>query len=52
MLEVARPDLVISFPGGVGTSDMIHQSREGGLTVIDVDLDDWKKAIDTFSNQW
>lgn len=51
MLEVARPDLVIAFPGGVGTSDMIHQSREAGLTIIDVDLDDWKKAIDTFSYQ-
>ncbi len=51
MLEAARPDLVVAFPGGTGTADMIHQSRESALTVIDVDLDDWKKAIDTFAYQ-
>lgn len=49
MLDIARPDLVIAFPGDVGTANMIHQSRDRGLTVIDVDLDDWREAIDTYA---
>lgn len=50
MLEMARPDLVVAFPGGPGTADMIHQSREFGQTVVDVELEDWKKVIDRISN--
>lgn len=35
MLEDFRPDLVIAFPGGRGTADMVKQSREAR---VDVDL--------------
>lgn len=32
MLEL-RPDLVIAFPGGKGTADMVRQSRLAGIEV-------------------
>lgn len=34
MLDEARPDLVIAFPGGPGTNDMIKRSRLAGVPVI------------------
>ncbi len=33
MLEESRPDLVIAFPGGPGTRDMIHRAKQAGLKV-------------------
>lgn len=35
MLEEAYPDLVIAFPGGHGTSDMMTQARKRGLRVLE-----------------
>ena len=29
-----KPDLVIAFPGGKGTADMIRKAQSAGLTVI------------------
>jgi predicted Rossmann-fold nucleotide-binding protein len=31
MLSEAKPDLVLAFPGGVGTMDMVRQAREAGV---------------------
>lgn len=31
------PDLVIAFPGGRGTANMVKQSRDAGVTVIEVE---------------
>jgi predicted Rossmann-fold nucleotide-binding protein len=31
-----KPDLVIAFPGGRGTEDMISQARTAGVTVTKV----------------
>ena len=39
MLEKAKPDLVIAFPGGVGTENMIKQSHEAGIEVFMGDTD-------------
>jgi predicted Rossmann-fold nucleotide-binding protein len=30
-----KPDLVVAFPGGRGTSDMIAQSRRAGVEVVE-----------------
>ena len=34
MLTEGKPDLVIAFPGGKGTADMIRRSEKQGHTVI------------------
>lgn len=33
MLEKGRPDLVVAFPGGRGTADMVEQSQRAGVRV-------------------
>jgi len=30
------PDLVIAFPGGRGTADMVRQARIAGVKVIEI----------------
>lgn len=34
MIEEGKPDLVVAFPGGRGTANMVKQAREAGLEVI------------------
>ena len=36
MLAEGRPDIVIAFPGGTGTADMVAKARRAGVTVIEV----------------
>lgn len=36
MLDEGKPELVISFPGGRGTANMVKQARAEGLTVREV----------------
>jgi hypothetical protein len=36
MLGKGIPDLVVAFPGGRGTANMIHQARERGFEVLEV----------------
>ena len=36
MLDVGKPDLVVAFPGGRGTADMVRRGREAGKEVIEV----------------
>lgn len=36
MLTDAKPDLVLAFPGGRGTADMVRQARRAGVSVIEV----------------
>lgn len=36
MLDEGKPDLVIAFPGGAGTGDMIRRARKAGVEVIEV----------------
>lgn len=33
---VARPDLVVAFPGGRGTADMVRRATAAGIEVIRV----------------
>jgi predicted Rossmann-fold nucleotide-binding protein len=34
MLDDAKPDLVVAFPGGVGTAGMIKLSGKAGVKVL------------------
>ena len=36
MLTDAKPDLVVAFPGGVGTADMIRRAKRAGVRVLEV----------------
>lgn len=36
MLDEGKPDVVIAFPGGRGTADMVRRARAAGLQVIEV----------------
>lgn len=36
MLKYAMPDLVIAFPGGAGTADMMRIAKESGIDVYEV----------------
>ena len=35
MLDEGRPDLVVAFPGGRGTADMVRRARAAGIDVIE-----------------
>jgi hypothetical protein len=34
MLDKGRPDLVIAFPGGRGTADMVERARRAGVEIL------------------
>lgn len=36
MLKEGKPDLVVAFPGGPGTMDMIKKSRAAGVQVLEI----------------
>lgn len=36
MLDVAMPDLVIAFPGGRGTADMVGRAKKQGFEVREI----------------
>lgn len=36
MLDHFRPDVVLAFPGGRGTSDCVKAARERGIRVIEI----------------
>jgi hypothetical protein len=36
MLADGRPDLVVAFPGSVGTNNMVEQARKAGVRVLDM----------------
>ncbi|MDF1599683.1 DUF2493 domain-containing protein [Mesorhizobium sp. YIM 152430] len=35
MIDEGKPDVVIAFPGGRGTADMVRRARTAGLRVIE-----------------
>lgn len=39
MLDVGKPDLVVAFPGGRGTDDMVAKARAAGVQVMEVEND-------------
>ena len=40
MLVEGKPDLVVAFPGGRGTANMVQQARKVGVPVIEVEVRD------------
>jgi hypothetical protein len=36
MLDEGKPDLVVAFPGGRGTADMVRRARAAGVAVREV----------------
>jgi hypothetical protein len=36
MLDEGTPELVIAFPGGNGTANMVKQAREAGVKVVEL----------------
>ncbi len=36
MLDEGKPDLVLAFPGGRGTADMVRKARKAGVEVIEI----------------
>lgn len=37
MLDVEKPDVVLAFPGGRGTADMVRRAKAAGIKVIAAD---------------
>jgi hypothetical protein len=36
MLEEGKPHLVVAFPGGAGTADMVRRAKAAGVPVVEV----------------
>jgi len=36
MIDLLLPELVVAFPGGSGTSDMVRRARTAGIEVIEI----------------
>lgn len=36
MLDNEKPDLVVAFPGGEGTADMVGRARRAGVRIVEV----------------
>jgi hypothetical protein len=41
MLDEGKPDLVVAFPGGSGTADMVRRAQRAGVKVINECGWDW-----------
>lgn len=37
MIDVGKPDLVIAFPGGRGTEDMVRRAKAAGIEVREIE---------------
>lgn len=37
MLDEGKPDIVVAFPGGRGTADMVRRAKKAGIEVIEVE---------------
>lgn len=38
MLDEGRPDLVVAFPGGRGTADMVRRAEAAGIEIVKIEL--------------
>jgi hypothetical protein len=36
MIDHGKPDLVLAFPGGRGTADMVRRARSAGVKVLEI----------------
>lgn len=35
MLDEGKPDLVVAFPGGAGTADMVRRAQAAGIPIVE-----------------
>ena len=35
MIDIGKPDLVVAFPGGKGTADMVRRAKRAGIPVLE-----------------
>lgn len=35
MLDEGKPEIVLAFPGGSGTADMVRRAKKAGITVVE-----------------
>lgn len=40
MIDIGKPNVVIAFPGGSGTADMVNRAKKANIKVIEVKYDD------------
>lgn len=40
MLDESKPDIVLAFPGGDGTDDMVRRSKSAGFVVYEIWMDE------------
>jgi predicted Rossmann-fold nucleotide-binding protein len=38
MLDEGKPDLVVAFPGGTGTADMVRRAKKAGVKVLEIEV--------------
>lgn len=43
MIDEGKPDLVVAFPGGTGTADMVRRAKRAGIEVIEFGAGDCQK---------
>ncbi len=43
MLDDGKPDLVVAFPGGRGTADMVRRAKKAGVKVVEIGKGDEDK---------
>lgn len=36
MIDEGKPDLVVAFPGGVGTADMVRRAKAANIRVLEI----------------
>lgn len=36
MIDHGKPEVVMAFPGGIGTADMVRRAKAAGVTVVEV----------------
>lgn len=36
MLKLSEPELIVAFPGGPGTADMVRRAKRAGVKVVEV----------------
>lgn len=36
MLDEGKPDMVVAFPGGRGTADMVSRAEKAGVTIVKI----------------
>lgn len=51
MLSKSNPDLVLAFPGGTGTADMVRKAKAAGVRVIEIAASNSSTSHDTSTSK-